>query len=364
MSKKKKRNLKLNKIQMIVFGVIFMLLLVSIIFTNKLTYLFSFRPNLESVKGLEVHFLDVGQGDAILVRLPNNKTLLIDSGTKQSKSKIISYIDNVFFYKQEAVFDYAILTHSDSDHSGNFEFILENYRVENIYRPMIYSSTYDAGKYTEDDVVIVSEIYDGVIQTINELENEGVPVHYNFKGAEKDDIKNYITFLTPTVNSYKGSESEINNYSPMILLSYQSSSILLTGDASTLVEEELMSSIEDMDIDVLKIGHHGSSTSTSLEFLQFLKPEYAVISYGTNSYGHPSDIVMSNIEDYNENLYHNIFTTYESGNVICYISESVNFTNIQNVNDYIYIDWWYFGIGGMGACLIVVFFPKYHKVKK
>ena len=229
---------------------------------------------------------------------------------------------------------------------------------------MIYSSEYDAGKYTDADVVISTDTYDSVVNTINILEDSGVNVFYNFAGAETDDIKDYVSFLTPTVNTYKDTDAETNNYSPMILLRYRDNQILLTGDASIEVENELMSSIASMDIDVLKIAHHGSYTSTSLPFLQFVKPEYAVISYGTNSYGHPSDIVLDNIEEYSESLKDNLYTTYESGNVICYLHGEVSFTSISNVNDYIYVDWFYFAIGGMGVCLTVVFFPKYKKTKK
>ena len=94
---RKKRDIKLNKRNIIIFGVLFVLLGLSIFFSQFLTYLFKLRPNIEEVTGLEVHFLDVGEGDAILVRLPNNETMIIDSGTKAYESKVNTYIDHVFF---------------------------------------------------------------------------------------------------------------------------------------------------------------------------------------------------------------------------------------------------------------------------
>ena len=112
--------------------------------------------------------MDTGEGDAILVRLPNDKTMIIDSGLSSKRGKITSYIDKVFFDDEDKVFDYAVLTHSDIDHSGNMLYSLENYVVKNFYRPKIYSKTIDS-EYNQQDFVVDNGNYDSIINKINQL---------------------------------------------------------------------------------------------------------------------------------------------------------------------------------------------------
>lgn len=355
----KKREFKLNIWLVVIFGIIFLLSGISIFFNSSLTYLMHLKPDMSNIEdnSLEVHFLDTGEGDAILVRLPNDKTMIIDSGIVSRRKEILSYIDKVFFGKQDKVFDYAVLTHSDIDHSGNMAYILDNYTVKNFYRPKIYSAEYDT-EYSSQDLVIDNKNYDSIINKIKEL---NINTIFTEVGAETKEIDDYVKFLTPNKDYY----DDENSYSPMILLSYRGKGILLTGDATIENEVEVINSSYDIDVDVLKLAHHGSNTSTSMEFLEFTSPEYAIISYGENTSGHPHSEVIDRIKNYNINLYNNTYSTYEDNNIICHISNSeICFTFVDDVDSYVFVDYYFIAIGIMGICLIVVFFPRYKKDKE
>ena len=358
---KKERDFSLNIPLLIICGVVFVIFGITIFFTNPLTYLLKLKPNLTNIQesALEVHFVDVGSADAILVKLPNNKKIIIDSGLSSYQKKLSYYINNVFFRNdKEKIFDYAILTHSDGDHSGNFSFILDNYTVKNFYRPQIYSKTYDeeiVGGY-----IIEDSNYDNLINKLNNLSSENkINVLYNFAGAETDEIKDYLTFLTPLKEVY----SKSNMYSPYILLEYKSKSVLLTGDATKENEIELTNYYSNLNIDVLKLAHHGSSTSTSLEFLEFLNPKYAVISVGENDKNLPSIDTLNTVKSFSDELYDNLYLTSNCGNIVYYVNSENNsgFLTIKNVNSYVFVDYYLIALAVMGTCLTIVFFPKFKK---
>ena len=359
--KKKERDFKLNIYLVVIFGIIFVMAGISMFFNSFLTVALKLKPDVSGFQesALQVHFVDTGEGDAILIKLPNNKNVLVDSGTANNRNKIISYIDNVFFDGKGGEFDYAILTHSDIDHSGNFKYILDNYSVHNVYRPKIYSKNYDTN-YDENGLVINSDSYDEIVLKLNQLSAENkTKIMFSEAGAEAEDINSFLTFLTPTKENYK----DENMYSPIVKVSYRNKSILLTGDANFDNEIEVINTVDNLDVDVLKLSHHGSETGTSLEFLNFCKPEYAIISCGENSYGHPSLNVLNNIKNYSNDLYNNIYTTQSSGNIIVAVDDVglLTIDTIQNVDSYIYLDYYLIAIAVMGICLIVVFFPKYKK---
>lgn len=357
------REFKLNIWLVVIFGIIFLFAGVSIFFNNKLSTTFHLKPDLSQIESgsLEVHFLDTGEGDAILARLPNGITMIIDSGTMSRRSDIVSYIDKVFFDKKDKIFDYAIMTHSDIDHSGNMLYVLENYQVKNFYRPKIFSRTEDDA-YSSQDMVLDSKNYDAIISKLNSLEKSGdTKILYSFAGAETTEIKDFVQFLSPNRSFY----DDENMYSPIIKLSHNDKSILLTGDATIENEIEVINAVDDIDIDVLKLAHHGSKTSTSRQFLEATSPQFAIISYGENSAGHPSSEVLNNIKDYSKDLYNNIYTTFEEKNIVCHIdSGEIKFTFVDDIGSYIFVDYYYIAIAIMGICLIVVFFPKRKKEKK
>ena len=123
-----------NPKRIIICSVFAVIILISLFFSNELEILFKFKPDLKKIEvenDLEIHFLDVGQSDCTLIRLPNNETVIIDTGISYKEKIVEKYLKKVFLKKSKYI-DHLILTHSDIDHIGNTEFILKNYNVNNI----------------------------------------------------------------------------------------------------------------------------------------------------------------------------------------------------------------------------------------
>lgn len=350
---KTKAELKQAKIKRrwIISGVLFFLLMMALaltmMFSSKMETLFKLHPDLSDIKetALEVHFVDVGQGDAILVRFPNEQTMLIDSGTNKSIDYLKNYINNVFFKKkEEKKFDYILLTHGDADHSGGMLEILNTYPVDLFYRPATTASQQG------------SKTYSDILKKLDELRDLGkTSVVTSTKGITINcgDVP-MIEFLSPSESYY----SDLNNYSPILMITYGGEKIMLTGDAEEEIEAKvvedytLADKLTYLDVDVLKVGHHGSSTSTSQAFLDVVKPEYAVVSVAQyNSYNHPSDITIAKLT----NAHVTTYMTSKKGNIICYVNEDAEsaFTFIQDAEGYLYLDWYIIVIAGEGVLIIM-----------
>ena len=278
---------------------------------------------------VKVHFVDVGQGDAIIVELPDGKTVLIDAG-EDNYSNLKSYIDDE---TDIDVFDYVIATHADYDHIGNFDDLFADYQVKYVYRPYVkysgskgsFSTDFNQGAslYTQKSAAY----YDFLTAINNEtyVENgetkncgwEFFTHKSDFSGkiSFKGQIyEYYFDFLTPTVDSYtKINYKNANDYSPIIKFSYQGVDVMFTGDAEGSnegdAEDEFVEFYKNyldvgVDVDVLKVSHHGSETSTTQAFLDLVKPEYAVISCAlTNSYNHPRQAVLDRLYNANCTFY-------------------------------------------------------------
>ena len=225
---------------------------------------------------LVAHFIDVGQGDANFIELPNGETMLIDAGIQSSGDDIIEYIENLGYTN----IDYVVSTHPHADHIGGMALVIEAFNVENIYMPKAVST---------------SKTYENLLETI---QNRGLSIKTGRAGVEilnTDDLN--IILLAPTKESY----NNLNNYSIVLKITYGDVSFLYTGDAE---EESLDEITGDLKADVLKVGHHGSNTSTTKSFLEKVKPEYAIISVGAkNSYGHPNSSTLELLEEYTNNIY-------------------------------------------------------------
>lgn len=346
------------------------LLIVSLFFASYFELLFNLKPNFSKIEAsaLEVHFVNVGQGDAILINLPDNQTVLVDSGPKSAEKNLLHYIDNIFFSNSKSkTFDHVVLTHSDSDHSGNMLAILNNYKVNNFYRPAIYSETIESS-YIESNPHVTkvnTQTYSNIISKLISLEQkDSVFITTSTSGITiGNQENNYITFLSPNVPVYTGSNA-VNNYSPVMLVEFNNQKIMLTGDITSQVELEVVNNHATqngyLDVDVLKLAHHGSNTSTSALLLENTKPEFAVISVGNNSYGHPSAEVINRIYDYsisnNVNLHNNILQTKEKGNIVFYVNPSsqVNYLAIANAHDYLFVSWWQVVVVGNGMLLVII----------
>ena len=229
---------------------------------------YSINPN-----EMKVHFIDVGQGDSILVQV-NDKNLLIDSGPKSEKKKLVDYLDSLYIPE----FDYVIATHPHEDHIGNMSYIINNYKIINFYSPKAQNNTSAFESMAES--LARKNIKIMILKTDTNSINLGE--------------NTLVEVLSPNLNSY----DNLNNYSPVIKISYGNNSFLFTGDAEESIEKELSSKSFNLKSDLLKIGHHGSSTSTSEIFLEKVNPKITVISVGKdNTYGHPTKETLENIKN-------------------------------------------------------------------
>lgn len=221
-------------------------------------------------QGVTVHFLDVGQGDAIFVELPEYKSMLIDAGVNGNGDFIKSYINSRGYNK----IDYLVATHPHSDHIGSMNYIVSNMDIGQIYMPNVAAAT---------------KTYERLLETIQKKELKIKSARAGMKIIDSDDLS--VSIIAPT----EIDEDNFNNCSVVIKITYLKDSYLFTGDAE---KEELNSVSADMSADVLKVGHHGSSSSSSDAFLQAVSPKYAVISCGEdNSYGHPHKETISRLND-------------------------------------------------------------------
>lgn len=253
--------------------IIFTLLLLLCFFYSLLTKKFNsykVNPNL-----MYVHYINVDQGDAILIQV-NNKNLLIDSGPKSHKKQLVKFLNDLNISK----LDYVIATHPHEDHIGNMNTVLNSYKVQSFYAPKVYSYT----KSFE--------------QMIDSLKSNNLKINPIKRGCNTINLgfQTNVEVFSPINDTYDND----NNYSPVIKISFGNNSFLFTGDAEKEIEDKLILLNDDLKADILKVSHHGSSSSTSDSFLNRVSPKYAVISVGKNNiYDHPNDTIISKLNTYN-----------------------------------------------------------------
>lgn len=216
-----------------------------------------------------VHFINTGNSDAILI-VQNDKSVLIDAGDNDDEALIVNYLNNLEIKK----IDYLINTHPDADHCGGFDAVINNFEIGTFF---VGNGSSDSQTYTD---------------VINSAANKGINPSVPLEESKFELTSNsYIQFF----NTTGGSDS--NESSLVTLFVNGEDKFLLTGDAGAETENKILSKMQD--IDVLKIGHHGSKNSTTQSFLDKVNPEYAVILTGKNSYGHPHSEVLSKLESAN-----------------------------------------------------------------
>ena len=227
---------------------------------------FSFASYTDFEGKLVVNFIDVGQGDSILMEFPNGKNMLIDAGESYENDTVQSFIRQRGF----SSLDYVIGTHPHTDHIGGLESIILNYNVGEIYLPK---------------VVHTSKTYEDLLTAISE---RGYKVNNAKAGTliiDEDGL--LVKILSPIHEEY----SELNNYSVVIKVIFGNTSFLFMGDAEKVVENGILS---EVSADVVKVGHHGSGTSSSDEFVNSVNAEYAVIMSGVdNQYDLPDENVVN-----------------------------------------------------------------------
>lgn len=235
---------------------------------------------------ISVHFIDVGQGDAALIQTEKGN-ILIDAGTASSKEDLLGYLDALSVNK----IAYAIFTHPHADHIGGAEAVLHEYTVEHVILP---------------DIIHTSATFEKMITAIEEERcgvTEGVAGHSFTMGEVTVDL------LAPVY-----ADNDLNNMSVVAKITYGNVSFLFTGDAEDASEAAMLSeSFYALDADIIKVGHHGSSSSSTAKFLNAVSPELAIISCGKdNDYGHPHREVVSRLESMNVPYYR----TDEEGSIV------------------------------------------------
>lgn len=285
-----------------------------------------------------VHYIDVGQGDCTYINV-GDKSIVIDAGTKDSSKNIIRYLNNLNLYQNSKI-DYLILTHTDSDHIGGAEELLDYFEFENIYRPKLYSNYEVQNNLNVENFNVDNSIL--WANTTAKILNETEKVFYSFSGEGFSSNNFEFDFYSPFENNVQNS----NDYSPIMMLNVGERKFMFMGDASAEVENEFLLnySVEItnnyFDCDVLKIAHHGSKNSSSKAFLDVIKPEISIISCGLeNTYGHPSNEVINNLNDINCK----VLRTDTMGSIVVFDNQNVlGLKSGFNFITSIYFEWWFF----------------------
>lgn len=228
-------------------------------------------PEPSEYQELKVHFLDVGQGDSCFIELPNQETMLIDAGESEYGDSIVTYI----YGQGYDTLDYIVATHPHADHIGGMADVLNTFNIKNFYATAFTTTT---------------QTYE---RMLNAVESNGAKVHEVMAGSViLEEPQLLVEVVAP-----KTLGDDSNNSSVVIKLTYGENKFLFTGDAEKSEEDDIWTNIK---CDVLKVGHHGSATSSSANFLKKVDPKYAVISCGMgNKYGHPTDEVLERLNSRN-----------------------------------------------------------------
>ena len=228
---------------------------------------------------LKVHFIDVNQGDAILVQLPNQENLLIDAGNNQAGSTVKNYLNSLNINK----IDYLLGTHPHADHIGGLDYIIYNFKIDNIYLPNVTHTT------------------QSFYQVLTAIKKKNKKINTAQSGVQLLKNKRLnIKLLGPHSNNY----DDLNNYSIITKVSYKNTSFLFTGDAELKSELEMINNGSNLKSDLLKVAHHGSSSSTGALFLNKVNPNFAVVSVGQdNKYNHPANKVINRLRQQQIKIY-------------------------------------------------------------
>ena len=235
-----------------------------------------FSDNINISGEFAVHFIDIGQGDSILIQNSDGEFMLIDTGENSQYSKLSSYLEN-FGVRG---FKYAVFTHPHADHIGAAHRIVRDYDIEKLIMPPVYH-----------DTATFKSLMDALDEKNLGITRAIAGDSYQFGDAE-------FIILAPFSEEY----ANINNYSVVILMKYGTVKFLFTGDMERESENEIISHCWennlDISADVLKVAHHGSSSSSRDIFLDLIKPKAAVITVGEgNTYNHPNLQVIARLED-------------------------------------------------------------------
>ena len=240
------------------------------------------------VNQIKVHFIDVGQADSILVQSAGGKYMLIDAGNNGDGKTVVDYL------KKQGVkkLDYLVLTHPHEDHIGGADNVINAFQIGTVYMPKATTTT-----ATFEDVV-------------NAMKAKNLKATMPVPGTKFKLDKAECTILAPIGSEYE----DMNNYSIAIRMTFDKTSFLFMGDAESVSEAEILKKKYTVKSDLIKVGHHGSESSTSAAFLKAVAPKYAVISVGVdNDYEHPHKVTMDRLKTAGVKVYR----TDESKTIVC-----------------------------------------------
>lgn len=234
---------------------------------------------------LKVTFLDVGQGDSTFIELPNDQCMLIDAAEPEYSEEILSYIQEEGYDR----IDYLVATHPHSDHIGGMSEIVEDLDIGAVYMPKVQANT---------------QVFEKLLLAIKEKGLKICAAKAGTRILEEGALD--IRIVAPAGDDY----SDLNDYSAVVRLTYGKDAFLFMGDAEKQSEDDIT---QEIQADVLKVGHHGSEYSSGEVFLQEVDPDYAVISCGKdNKYGHPDQETLQKLKK----LHAEIFRTDRQGTIV------------------------------------------------
>lgn len=252
-------------------------------FSDELPVLFSeiFPVYEQTDSAFEVHYIDVGQGDCSLI-VCDGQSMLIDAGENGHEIDVLNYLR----MKNIGKLDYIIASHQHSDHIGGLPEVLDEFGAVNIIMPRL----------TKEQTP-TNSTYTAFLKSV---QNSGAKVIASKVGATYTLGSATFEILGPITNDAE----DINNMSVVIKMTYGENTFLFTGDAEKEEEREIIGTGADLDCDVLKVGHHGSGTSSGVDFLDAVSPEICVIQVGAdNDYGHPHENIVERLMKYADDVY-------------------------------------------------------------
>ncbi len=230
---------------------------------------------------LEVHYIDVGQGDCSLI-ICDGQTMLIDAGENGHEIEVLNYLRMQNIEK----LDYIIASHQHTDHIGGLPEVLDEFGAVNLIMPRL----------TKEQTP-TNTTYTAFLDSIK---NSGANVIASKVGASYTLGSATFEILGPVTDDAE----DINNMSVVVKMTYGENTFLFTGDAEKEEEREIIETGANLDCDVLKVGHHGSGTSSGMKFLDAVTPEICVIQVGAdNDYGHPHENIIERLEEYTPDIY-------------------------------------------------------------